>query len=149
MPCYSDKRLLPYSPDQLYNLVLDVENYPDFLPWCKSCKIKSKTEDEILADLRIGFKFFSESFTSRVTFDPYNMIQVEYLDGPFKYLHNKWTFTPSTENGVTFTIVDFTIDFEFKSRLLQGLIQGVFSEAVQKMVRAFESRAQQLYFLAA
>jgi coenzyme Q-binding protein COQ10 len=149
MPCYSDKRLLPYRPDQLYDLVLDVENYPDFLPWCKSCKIKSETDTEILADLRIGFKFFTETFTSRVTFDPYASIHVQYLDGPFKYLKNSWNFVPSTENGVTFTVVDFMIDFEFKSRILQGLIQGVFGEAVQKMVRAFESRAQQLYTLAA
>lgn len=145
MPYFSDKRLLPYSPDKLYELVLDVENYPDFLPWCKSCKVISESKDEILAEMRIGFKFFTETFMSRVTFTQDQLIEVQYLDGPFKHLKNQWKFIPQTENGVTFTIVDFSIDFEFKSRLLQGLVQGVFSEAVQKMVRAFETRAQQLY----
>lgn len=145
MPVYSDRRMLPYRPDQMYDLVLDVENYPDFLPWCKSCQITSETADEIFADVTIGFKFFSESFSSKVTFESPEKINVTYLSGPFKYLRNTWKFTPSVQDGVTFCIVDFNIEFEFKSRILQGLIQGVFSEAVQKMVRAFETRAEKLY----
>ena len=142
MPRHSERRPLPYRPDQMFDLVAAVELYPDFLPWCKAARIRERRDDLIVADLVIGFKGITERFTSRVTLDrSVPMIDVSYEDGPFKYLENKWIFE-KTPDGC---IIDFYVDFEFRSRLLQGLMGLVFTEAVRKMVHAFETRADALY----
>jgi len=141
MPTHAEKRVLRYTPEQMFNLVADVRRYPEFLPWCVGARIVSHTENELLADLTIGFKMFRETFRSRVQLDRPHTIRVRYENGPFRYLNNNWTFTP-VEGG---TEVDFFVDFEFRSRLLQAVIGTVFNEAVRLMVRAFERRAMILY----
>jgi len=141
MPTHAEERVLSYTPEQLFTLVADVERYPEFLPWCVGARIKERHSDLIVADLIIGFRMFRERFTSRVALDPPKRIDVAYTEGPFRYLTNHWTFTPDP-GGCR---VDFFVDFEFKSRLLQRLIEMLFSEAVRRMVGAFEKRARDLY----
>lgn len=146
MPTHSDKRAMPYSAAQMYDLVADIAKYPEFLPWCTGARIRSARETPVgkvvEADLIISFKLFRERFTSRVTMHPdTSRIEVEYLDGPFKYLVNYWHFIP-TETGC---IVDFHVDFEFKSKVLQAVIGVVFGEAMRRIVKAFEDRAKALY----
>ena len=141
MPTHAEKRILRYTPEQMFDLVADVRRYPEFLPWCVGARIVSRTETEVVADLTIGFKMFREGFRSQVTLDGPERIQVRYLNGPFRYLNNQWRFLPHP-NG---TEVRFFVDFEFRSRLLQAVIGTVFNEAVRLMVRAFERRAMQLY----
>lgn len=142
MPRHEEKRPLPYRSDQLFDLVADVDSYPEFLPWCTASRIKHRSDELIIADLVIGFKGITERFTSRVTLDrPNCRIDVTYERGPFKYLKNRWIFVPS-DNGC---VVDFYVDFEFRSRILEKLIGLVFTEAVRKMVGAFERRADDLY----
>lgn len=142
MPTHAEKRILPYRPEQLYALVAGVEHYPKFLPWCMGARIRERSERHLVADLIIGFKMFRERFTSKVTLDPAAMrIDVEYSEGPFKYLRNHWTFNDHPDGCQ----IDFYVDFEFRSRLLQKTIELLFNEAVRRMVAAFESRARQLY----
>lgn len=142
MPRHSERRPLPYRSDQMFDLVVGVERYPEFLPWCKAARIRERSNDLIVADLVIGFKGITERFTSRVSLDnAARIIDVSYEDGPFKYLENKWVFEQTAEGCV----IDFYVDFEFRSRLLQGLMGLVFTEAVRKMVHAFETRANDLY----
>jgi len=141
MPTHAEERVLPYTPEQLFDLVADIERYPEFLPWCVGARIKERRPDLIVADLIIGFRMFRERFTSRVSLDRPRRIDVEYAEGPFRYLNNHWTFT-SDPKGCR---VDFFVDFEFRSRLLQRLIEVLFSEAVRRMVGAFEKRARDLY----
>jgi coenzyme Q-binding protein COQ10 len=141
MPTHAEERVLPYTPDQLFALVADIERYPEFLPWCIGARIKERQPDLIVADLIIGFRMFRERFTSRVSLDRPRGIDVTYADGPFRYLNNHWTFTADPEG----CRVGFFVDFEFKSRLLQKVIEVLFSEAVRHMVGAFESRARDLY----
>ena len=149
MPTHSETRQMPYSAQQMYDLIADVAKYPEFLPWCAAARIKRRWEEEGIvhmdADLVISFKVFRERFTSRVRFRPdEGRIDVEYLDGPFKYLYNHWKFTP-VEGDPGSCQVDFHVDFEFKSKVLQGIIGVVFNEAMQRIVRAFEARAEALY----
>jgi coenzyme Q-binding protein COQ10 len=142
VPTHAEKRILPYRPDQLYALVAGVEHYPKFLPWCIGARIRERGPDLLVADLIIGFKMFRERFTSRVKLDPTGQrIDVEYTDGPFKYLRNHWIFRPH-EQGCE---IDFYVDFEFRSKLLQKTIELLFNEAVRRMVAAFETRARHLY----
>ena len=141
MPTHAEKRLLKYSPEQMFDLVADVKRYPEFLPWCVGARVLSTNGEELVADLTIGFKLFRETFRSRVTLERPGHVHVRYLNGPFKYLNNHWRFTP-TASG---TELDFFVDFEFRSGLLQAVIGTVFNEAVRMMVRAFERRAMQLY----
>ncbi|MEQ9328612.1 MAG: type II toxin-antitoxin system RatA family toxin [Rhodospirillales bacterium] len=142
MPTHAEKRHLRHSPDHLFDLVADVGKYPDFLPWCIAARKKKEEGDVILWDLIIGFKMVRERFTSRVTLDRENRrIDVTYLDGPFRYLNNHWIFLEH-EDGC---LIDFYVDFEFRSKMLSKLMGMVFSEAVQLMVRAFEKRANALY----
>jgi coenzyme Q-binding protein COQ10 len=141
MPIHTEQRVLPYSPAQLFALVADVERYPEFLPWCLGARIHERRADLVVADLIIGFKMIRERFTSRVLLDPPQKIDVTYADGPFRYLTNRWSFTPIA-GGCR---IDFFVDFEFKSRLMQKLIEMLFSEAVRRMVGAFEKRARDLY----
>jgi coenzyme Q-binding protein COQ10 len=150
MPTHSETRQLPYSGQQMYDLVADVASYPQFLPWCAAARIRSETavaESVVLdADLIISFKVFRERFGSRVTLFPDDMkIDSEYLDGPFKYMKSNWAFE-DTDDGCN---VIFFVDFEFKNAILQGIIGLVFNEAMQRVVRAFEARANELYGLPA
>jgi coenzyme Q-binding protein COQ10 len=138
---YREQRVLPYTPAQLFDLVVDIEQYPKFLPWCVGARIRKRDEAEITADLAIGFKVYREKFTSHVTIQRPDRIDVRYADGPFKYLKNRWIFEPDP-GGCR---IDFYVDFEFRSRILQTLIEALFTEAVHRMVAAFEGRAKALY----
>ena len=146
MPTHSETRVLPYTAQQMYDLVADVASYPQFLPWTAAARIRSRDDqgdhEVMLADLVISFKVFRERFGSRVTLWPGEQrIDTEYLDGPFKYMVSKWAFT-DTDEGVE---VAFFVDFEFRNRLLQGAAGMFFYEAMQRIVRAFERRAAELY----
>jgi coenzyme Q-binding protein COQ10 len=143
MATHAEKRVLSHSPDHLFDLVADVERYPEFLPWCIGARIRDRRENVLVADLIIGFKGIRESFTSDVTLDRAAMrINVVYRDGPFKYLNNHWIFNARPDGGCE---IDFFVDFEFRSRLLQKIIGMLFNEAVRRMVTAFEARADQLF----
>ena len=142
MPTHAEKKVLPYTPEQMYRLVADVEKYPEFLPWCLAARIRRREGNVMFADLVIGFRMVRERFTSRVELDEENRrINVQYTEGPFQYLNNHWIFTPH-ERGVC---VDFYVDFEFRSKMLQKIMGVLFNEAVRRMVQAFETRAAQLY----
>ncbi len=141
MPTHAEKRTLPYTPEQMFQLVADVGKYPEFLPWCAAARVRSRTETEIVADLTIGFKLWRESFTSRVSLDRPHKCIVKYEHGPFRYLNNQWTFDPDPIG----CRVSFFVDFEFRSRILQAAIGVVFNEAVRRMVNAFLKRARDVY----
>jgi coenzyme Q-binding protein COQ10 len=144
VPLHRETRVLPYTPDQVFDLIADVEKYPEFLPWCVACRIKDReTPTQFTADLAVGFKMVREKFTSRVRLDRPYSITIEYLDGPFAHLTNSWTFRPAADGKAT--ELDFHLDFEFRSRLLQNLIGLLFEEAVRRMVAAFETRARKVY----
>jgi coenzyme Q-binding protein COQ10 len=141
MPTHAERQIVPYSPDQLFDIVADVEKYPQFLPWCVAARIRTRSEQELVADLTIGFGPFRESFTSRVTLDRPKRVRVRYENGPFRYLNNQWDFLPNDKG----TEVDFFVDFEFRSRILRAAIGLVFNEAVKRMVGAFRKRARDVY----
>ena len=146
MPRHSETRRLPYSAQQMYDLVADVGSYPQFLPWCAAARVRTREDrgdHEVMeADLVISFKVFREKFGSRVALWPQEMrIDTEYLDGPFRYMKSDWRFADA-EDGCD---VSFHVDFEFRNAVLQGIIGVVFNEAMQRIVRAFENRAKQLY----
>ncbi len=147
MPTHSETRPLPYSAQQMYDLVADVARYPEFLPWCAAARVRSVTpegETEVMeADLVISFKVFRERFASRVVLWPgAHKIDTEYLDGPFKYMKSTWAFDDTADGGCN---VHFFVDFEFRNAILQGIIGIVFNDAMHRIVRAFESRAADLY----
>lgn len=143
MPTHAERRSVPYTREQIFDLVADVEQYPQFLPWCLACRIRRRIgPNAFVADLAIGFKMFREQFRSEVTLSHPGRIDVVYHEGPFRYLTNHWQFDLD-ERG--YCIIDFYIDFEFRSKTLQKLIGKLFNEAVQRMVNAFEKRAGQLY----
>jgi len=146
MPAHHETRVLPYTAAQMYALVADVENYPKFLPWTAATRIRSRTPHDdhevMLADLIVSFKVFRETFGSKVTLWPaLQKIDTAYIDGPFKHMDSCWAFR-DVEGGVE---VSFDVDFEFKNRLLQGAAGMFFNEAMQRIVRAFETRAAELY----
>ncbi|WP_445678442.1 type II toxin-antitoxin system RatA family toxin [Radicibacter daui] len=149
MPTHAETRHLPFKPAELYKLVADVESYPEFLPWCVGARIRKREQERLgegirevlIADLVIGFKMVRERYTSRVELND-GRIDVAYIEGPFKYLNNHWIFRPAADGG---TDLDFSVDFEFRNRLLQGIIGALFNEAVKRMVLAFEHRAEALY----
>src|ERR1700692_2521559 len=141
MPTHAEQRILPYTPEQLFALVADVERYPEFLPWCVGARIREPPPDLIVADLIIGFRMFRERFTSHVRLDPPRRIDVAYTEGPFRYLNNYWIFE-KVPGGCR---LDFFVDFEFKSRIFQRVTELLFNEAGRRMVGAFETRAHQLY----
>ena len=139
---HDEQRVLPYTAAQLYDLVVDVERYPEFLPWCTGVRVLERNGDVVISRMEVGFKVFSESFTTRVTLSPPRRIDVAYFEGPFKYLNNHWVFEPDAGGGCE---VDFFVDFEFRSRIFGKVIGVVFNEAVQLMVSAFEKRARSLF----
>ncbi len=143
MPTHAERRRLPYTPEQMFDLVAGVEDYPEFLPWCIACRVTRREEGGVFyADLIIGYKMAREQFSSRVTCRRPDEVRVEYLKGPMRHLNNVWRFERNRDGTCT---VDFYVDFEFKNPLLQSLISAFFHEAVKRMVRAFESRAESLY----
>ncbi|WP_108481947.1 type II toxin-antitoxin system RatA family toxin [Oceaniglobus ichthyenteri] len=146
MPTHQETRKLPYSAQQMYDLVADVGKYPEFLPWCAAARVQQTRPFEggeiMEADLVISFKVFREKFASRVTLWPDDMrIDTEYLDGPFKHMISNWGFR-DVQDGCE---VSFFVDFEFRNRVLQAAAGVFFNEAMQRIVRAFERRAASLH----
>lgn len=144
MPRHAEKRVLAYEPARLFDLVADIGRYPEFLPWCVAARVRGREGDVLHAELVIGFSMIRERFTSRVVLRRPDRIDVTYAEGPFRHLENHWTFEPAEGGG---TLVDFHVDFEFRSRVLQALIGSLFHEAVRRMVAVFEDRAAVLYGL--
>ena len=142
MPRHSETRHLPYSPEQLFDMVADVARYDEFLPWVVAVRIASESETETVADLVVGFNAFKERFTSKVLKQRPGKVTVDYVDGPLKYLHNEWTFEDSGDGG---TNVGFSVDFAFKSRIFEALAGQMFDRALRRMTSAFEQRAAELY----
>lgn len=142
MPRHSETRHLPYTREQLFDVVADVGSYDEFLPWVVAVRIRSSSERETVADLVVGFSAFKERFTSRVVKERPDRICVDYIEGPLKYLHNEWRFEPADDGG---TNVHFSVDFAFKSRLFETLAGQMFDRALRRMTGAFERRAAELY----
>lgn len=147
MPMFNSTRRVKHSPAQMYALVADVEKYPQFLPLCEGLTVRRRTPREgggevVLADMTVGYKAIRETFTSRVTLDPTNLkILVEYVDGPFRYLENRWSFKPH-DKGCE---IGFFISYEFASRMLGLLMGAMFDKAFHKFAEAFEKRADAIY----
>ena len=139
---YKESRVINHTPNNLFKLVSDGSNYPEFLPWCLGARIKNQDDNSFEADLIIGFKIYKEIYSSKIFLDNKNKkIDVKYKDGPFEHLENYWIFKKD-KNGCK---VEFMVDFKFKSNFLQTIMETLFSEAVRRMVKAFETRANELY----
>ena len=141
MPSHAETRVLPYTPEQMFDLVADVREYPRFLPWVAALRVRRDTETETLADMVVGFKGLRETFTSRVAKLRPERIDVDYVDGPLKHLRNEWRFRPDPAGCA----VDFSVDFAFRNRVFERLAGAVFDGALRKMIGAFEARAAELY----
>lgn len=142
MPSHRETRVLPYTSEQLFDLVMDIERYPEFLPWCMGARINEKKKNNLSADVIVGYKMFRERFASRVHFIRPNAIEVEYLKGPMRHLHNKWVFRDKKRGGCE---VDFYVDFSLSSKLFESLVDQFFQRALVKMITAFEKRAEEMY----
>jgi coenzyme Q-binding protein COQ10 len=142
MPRHTETRNLPYTSDQMFELVADVKRYQEFLPWVAATRVRSDSDTLMIADLVVGFRSLKETFTSRVTKHRPTEIVVDYIEGPLKYLHNSWTFRPDGEGG---TDINFCVDFAFKSRIFETLAGQMFDRALRRMIGAFEARAHELY----
>ena len=142
MPTHAEKRVLPHTREQMFDLVIDIEKYPEFLPWCVATRVRERDGYSSTSDMVIGFKVFRERFTTHVEAQRPGRIDVAYSEGPFKYLNNHWIFEP---HGDGECLIDFFVDFEFRSRLFQKAIGAVFNEAVQRMISSFEKQAAVLY----
>lgn len=142
MPSHYERRILPHSAEQMYRLVADVSRYPEFLPWVSAIRIRQNNDEEMLADMVVGFKSLKETFSSRVLKSPYRSITVDYLDGPMKYLNNRWIFEDLPGGG---SAVEFNVDFSFRNIVFEKLAGQFFESALRKMTGAFISRAGVLY----
>lgn len=147
MQHYHDTQVSPYSPRQLFDLVLDIEKYPEFLPWCRAARILSREENKLLGELVISFKHITESYVSEVSFTAPDSgqegcIDVKLVRGPFKHLENHWRFLPLEDGG---TEIKLELAFQFRTRLLDTLIGMLFGKATMKMAAAFKERADRLY----
>jgi coenzyme Q-binding protein COQ10 len=142
MPKHKETRRLPYTPEQMFDLVADVPRYPEFLPWVSAIRLRSNSDSEMLADMIVGFKGLRETFTSRVVKERPGHVHVDYIEGPLRHLSNDWRFKSDGEGGV---IIDFEVDFAFKNRMFEMLAGQVFDRALRKMINAFETRALALY----
>src|SRR5438874_11524739 len=148
MPRFSSKRRVRHSAPHMFNLVADVERYPEFVPLCKSLQIRQRTQQSdgteiVVADMTVSFKLVKETFTSRVTLDRANLkILVEYLRGPFSNLENRWSFEPQGEHACDVT---FFLAYEFKSRMLAMLMGSMFDTAFRRSAAAFEKRADAIH----
>src|ERR1700733_6711688 len=144
MPRHEEQKTLAYTADELFSVVADVKDYPAFVPWCTAAHIRRDSPQEIIAELEIGFGPFRESFTSQVTLDRPRQVLVRATEGgPLEHLTNAWTLTPAGEG----TLVDFVIDFQFKSHLLDHVANNMFHEASTRMMGAFESRAHLVHMM--
>ncbi|MCY4592020.1 MAG: type II toxin-antitoxin system RatA family toxin [Alphaproteobacteria bacterium] len=142
MPSHREQRTIPFRSSQMFDLVADVARYPEFLPWCVGARVRSRSGTQVVADLMIGYRLVRERFTSRVSLDRAGgRIDVVYAEGPFRYLESHWRFS-DTPDGC---LIDFHVDFEFRSMVLQKIISTLFTEAVHRMVAAFENRAHAIY----
>ncbi len=141
MPKHSETRHLPYTPEQMFDMVADVKRYPEFLPWVSAMRVRQDSDTATLADMIVGFKGLRETFTSKVEKTRPEHIHVEYIDGPLKYLHNDWRFRAEPDGCA----VDFAVDFQFKNRMFEMLAGQVFGVALRRMIGAFEDRAKVLY----
>lgn len=141
MPKFIEDRTFPYSAKQMFDLVADVKEYPEFLPWCIGSRLYNQSDNDFYADLIIGFKVFRERFTSHVMLGD-GQIEIDYVKGPLSYLHNLWQFKDLDDGG---SALHFEVDFEFKNKLFQKMVGGLFTEAVHRMVASFEDRAEELY----
>tara|TARA_B110001454_G_scaffold90237_1_gene86092 strand:+ start:2047 stop:2487 length:441 start_codon:yes stop_codon:yes gene_type:complete len=142
VPHHKETRHLPYSPEQMFDMVADVQSYEQFLPWVSAIRVRSNSETEMVADMIVGFKGLRESFTSRVHKLRPERVHVDYLDGPLKHLSNDWHFRPDGAGGV---FVDFEVDFAFRNKLFEMMAGQMFDKALRKMIGAFETRAAELY----
>ena len=147
MPQFETRRPVPHSPVQMFDLVADIERYPEFLPLCEALKIRSRKERDgkvlLLADMTIGYKAIRETFTTQVLLNKAELaIDVKYIDGPFRYLDNRWRFEPAGEGACG---VHFFIDYEFKNRLLGSIMGAMFERAFRMFAEAFEARAAKIY----
>lgn len=142
MPRHTESRHLPYTPEQLFDLVADVGRYDEFLPWVVAVRVRSSSPTETIADLVVGFSAFKERFTSRVEKQRPDRICVDYIEGPLKYLKNEWRFEPAADGG---TDLHFSVDFAFRSRIFEALAGQMFDRALRRMTGAFEERAAALY----
>ena len=142
MPRHSETKHLPYTQEQLFDLVADVARYDEFLPWVVAVRVRSSTSTETVADLVVGFNAFKERFTSRVVKEKPGRICVDYVEGPLKYLHNEWKFERAADGG---TDVFFSVVFAFRSRIFEALAGQMFDRALRRMTQAFEQRAAALY----
>ena len=148
MPTFSNKRRVRHSAADMFDLVADVEHYPEFVPMCKAMKVRQRTAagegvEVVVADMTVSFKLVRETFRSRITLDrPKLQILVEYLQGPFSHMQNRWTFRPLDDRSCE---VEFFIDYEFRSRTLGMLMGGMFDVAFRRFAAAFEARADQVY----
>ena len=138
MPAHKERRFLPYRREDIYSLIVGVDKYPEFLPWCLAARVRKLTDLTFEADLVIGFKMVRETFTSRVDLTPHDQIDVSYTKGPMRHLDNRWLL----EDAPGGCIIDFDVSFEFRSMILQRLIGALFGEAIRRMVAAFEARAK-------
>ena len=148
MPRFTTKRRVRHSANDMFDLVADIERYPEFVPLCAGMRVKSRTDKDegvcvIVAVMTVAYKLIHQSFTSRVTLDRARLtILVEYLDGPFSRMQNRWTFRQTSE---TSSDVEFFIDYEFRSRTFAMLAGAVFDTVFRRMAAAFEKRADQVY----
>jgi coenzyme Q-binding protein COQ10 len=142
MPKHHETRQLPYTPEQMFDLVADVARYPEFLPWVSAIRVRSNSDSEMVADMIVGFKGLRETFTSKVRKHRPDQLHIEYLEGPLKHLHNDWKFRADGQGGC---LVDFIVDFAFKNRVFEMLAGQMFDRALRKMINAFEERAASLY----
>jgi coenzyme Q-binding protein COQ10 len=142
MPRHNEKRVLPYTPEQLFDLVAAVDRYPEFLPWCKAARILERSDNAMTADLIIGTKLFSETFRSQVMLDRPRAISVRYMSGPLSHLSNQWEFRPTGKDSCE---LSFQVDFDFRAPLMRAMMEMFFDRALRKMVAAFEARAGVLY----
>lgn len=138
-----EQKKLPYTVEQVFDLVAAVDRYHEFLPWCVASRISRREGGGVFyADLVVGYKLFREKFSSRVILDSPRHIYIEYQRGPLKHLKNHWRFTDGLDGSC---VVDFSVEFEFKNKTLQGLAKVFFQEVVHRMVGAFEARACDIY----
>jgi coenzyme Q-binding protein COQ10 len=147
MPKFETHRPVPHTPDQMFDLVADIERYPEFLPLCNGLVVRSRKDRDgktlLVADMTVGYKAIRETFTTQVLLNrAEHAIDVQYIDGPFKYLDNRWRFQPTGNGGCT---IDFFIDYEFKSRILGALMGSMFDKAFRMFTDAFETRAGKIY----
>ncbi len=142
MIVHKENKVLLHSQDKLFDLVADVKSYPQFLPWCLASRVHSKSDNFFIADLIVGFNIYREKFTSHVNINKKKfIIDVDYAEGPFNHLQNQWIFKKHSKGCE----IIFKLEFEFSSSIIQNVIENLFSNAVKKMVFAFEQRANELY----